>query len=456
MIKFTEIPTEKKEKYFTVSVYCLIFVTLMSLFVLLLRNISNITSGIASILLSISSVLYGCIFALAISRLQKLAEGYILPFFSKIFAKPAGLIKRKFTKNGKTKPENTTKEKNAEKNKIISLIIAYVIVIVIVAVYILSVIPAVASSYNEIKDSLSGFLYSAQSFADSLTDILPEIDLSFLIKRDKANAPVIIGEDGKLKNVIFTTVREASQSELFASLQEMQHKELVFSVGKVVNSMIVGSYKLLSQITPSLLSFMVSMFNQTKNVIIGLIISVYLLGAKERLYGGAQRILHKLFDDGKVKRINADCAFVDEHFMGFVCNRMTHSLVIGLMYFIVLRIAGLRFAALIGVIMSVTALVPYIGVLIGILIGAFVAILTGGTSLLIFLISATVIQVIDYRMIEKVFLRYRTNLDSVWIMIAVTVMGGFMGVIGMLIAVPVFESIGEILKKYVAKKNTNS
>ena len=185
------------------------------------------------------------------------------------------------------------------------------------------------------------------------------------------------------------------------------------------------------------------------DLILGLIIAVYLLASKEKYIGMVKKILYSLLDKQKANALMVDLRFADKTFGGFLIGKIVDSIIIGILCFIVLSILKVPFAVLVSVIVGVTNIIPFFGPFLGAAPSAFIILLVDPKKCLVFLIFVVILQQIDGNIIGPAILGNSIGVSSFWIVVSITIFGGFFGVKGMLLGVPVFACIYSFTKKRV-------
>ena len=131
------------------------------------------------------------------------------------------------------------------------------------------------------------------------------------------------------------------------------------------------------------------------NLIIGLIISVYIMGSKEKFFGQAKKTVYAAMD---IKRANAfieDIRFVHRTFGGFISGKLLDSLIIGILCFAGTSIMGTPYPVLISVIIGVTNIVPFFGPYLGAIPSAVLILMIDPMQCLYFLIFILILQQFD-------------------------------------------------------------
>lgn len=188
------------------------------------------------------------------------------------------------------------------------------------------------------------------------------------------------------------------------------------------------------------------------NAFIGLLIMVYLLNYKDRIFAGTRKIIAATFGQKKQDAIFEFGEIVNETFIGFIVGRLIDSFIIGVLTFIVLTICNIQFALMISVIVGVTNVIPFFGPFIGAIPSIFILMLENPMQALYFVIIILAIQQLDGNVIGPNIVGNAIGISSFGVLIAVLVGGGVFGFAGMALGVPVFA----VCSRYVDKLTNRS
>lgn len=199
----------------------------------------------------------------------------------------------------------------------------------------------------------------------------------------------------------------------------------------------------------------VSILKDMWNLIIGLIISIYLLGSKERFAAQAKKIAYAFFPLETANRFISNVRFSSKTFSGFFIGKIVDSLIIGVICFVVINIIGTPFPVLISVIIGVTNIIPFFGPFLGAIPSLLLIVLIDPVQALYFLLFVIVLQQVDGNIIGPKILGNSTGLPGFWVIFAITLFGGLFGVIGMILGVPIFAVIFAFIKSIVETRLEN-
>lgn len=187
------------------------------------------------------------------------------------------------------------------------------------------------------------------------------------------------------------------------------------------------------------------------NFLVGIIIMVYLLNYKERLFAISRKIVEATFSRKRQEALFEFSAIVNETFVGFIVGKIIDSFIIGVLTFIVMSILGMPFAPMISVIVGVTNVIPFFGPFIGAVPSFCILMLEDPSAALQFLIMIFAIQQLDGNVIGPKIVGEVIGIGSFWVLISVLIGGGLFGLAGMALGVPVFAVIYRYVNKMTIK-----
>ena len=217
------------------------------------------------------------------------------------------------------------------------------------------------------------------------------------------------------------------------------------SIQGVVGNLLGGVGTLVSGVGMSVLKVIVFL----KNLIIGLIVAVYLLGSRKRFARQGKLLVHSLFRPRWAEMILKEVAFVDEMFSGFIDGKLVDSGIIGVLCYIGCLIFKFPNALLVSAIVGITNVIPFFGPFIGAVPATLLIMIESPIKGLWFILFVIVLQQLDGNIIGPKILGDRTGLSSFWVLFSIVLGGGLWGLAGMVVCVPLFAVIYDIIKKLV-------
>ena len=144
--------------------------------------------------------------------------------------------------------------------------------------------------------------------------------------------------------------------------------------------------------------------------------------------------------------------YTDESFGGFISGKLLDAVIITLINFIVFGLARIPYYPLVSLVCGVTDVIPYFGPFIGAVPCAFIILIADPVKMIWFVVLTLVIQQCDGNIIGPKILGEKVGVDSLMIVVAITVSGGLWGLIGMFIGVPLFAVLRQAVKEFVESR----
>jgi len=195
-----------------------------------------------------------------------------------------------------------------------------------------------------------------------------------------------------------------------------------------------------------------SVFREIWNLIIGFIISIYILFSKELFSAQAKKIAYAFLSVERANRFISNVRFANKTFGGFFVGKILDSIIIGIICFIGTSFIGTPFSVLISVIIAVTNVIPFFGPFLGALPSALLILFIDPLQAVYFLIFLIFLQQVDGNIIGPKILGSSTGLSSFWVIFAITLFGGIWGIVGMIVGVPIFAVLFAFMKSLVESR----
>ena len=210
--------------------------------------------------------------------------------------------------------------------------------------------------------------------------------------------------------------------------------------------------ELLTGVIPVLGNLAVTITSSILNILIGIIISIYILMDKEKFIAMARKITYAIFDKDKSKVILHWARRSNETFGRFISGKLLDSFIIGVLTFVILTIFKMPYTLLISVIVGVTNIIPFFGPFIGGIPATIIILFVSPVQALWFILIIIVIQQLDGNIIGPKILGDSIGIGAFWILFSLLVAAQIMGFVGMVVGVPLFAILYSIIKDIVEAK----
>ena len=300
-------------------------------------------------------------------------------------------------------------EKQQKKLKFLSIAIAIICAVTAVVLLIILILPQVWDSTIRLIRILPARLAYCNRLIDKILQDQPELQSYFNH---------------------FSSQIESSLNDILSANSSMMQ-----TIQGIVNNITVQLIEVLSVF---------------KNMFLGFLIAVYLLASRKLFGAQAKLLLYGVFPNKWAELIEEEVRYTDKMFNGFFVGKIIDSAIIGLICFAGTTILGFESAAFISVVIGVTNIIPFFGPFIGAIPCALLLLLgTHPWDALYFLIFIVILQQIDGNIIGPKILGNTTGVSSFWVLFSILLFGGLWGIVGMVIAVPLFGVIYDIIRKLV-------
>ena len=283
------------------------------------------------------------------------------------------------------------------------MLLAFLTLVAIVALVCGLIIPQLVDCVGLILAELPGFMYSA-------------IDLA---------------EEWKLFS-----------PEVVESLESINWNEQIGSLVGFVTSGIGDVVGLVVSAVSSVFSFLVT-------ALLSLIFAIYLLSGKEELASQADRLAKRYMGSRLYDKLSYFLHTLDDCFHRYIVGQCTEAVILGALCAVGMGILRLPYALMVGALVAFTALIPVAGAYIGAGVGAFMILTVDPFKALVFLIFIVVLQQLEGNLIYPKVVGSSLGLPGIWVLAAVTVGGGIMGIGGMLLGVPLAAAAYRLLREDV-------
>lgn len=194
-------------------------------------------------------------------------------------------------------------------------------------------------------------------------------------------------------------------------------------------------------------------FSGAVTVLIGIIFSIYLLISKESLFGQVRKICKTYLKKNIYSKISYVYHTFDDSFHRFIVGQCTEAVILGVLCMVCMLILRFPYATMIGAFIGFTALIPVAGAYIGAAVGAFMILTVSPVKALLFILFIVVLQQVEGNLVYPRVVGSSIGLPGIWVLTAVTVGGGVLGIGGMLLGVPIAAACYQMLRADVRRRN---
>lgn len=188
------------------------------------------------------------------------------------------------------------------------------------------------------------------------------------------------------------------------------------------------------------------------NFLISAIFAIFLLISKNKLQTQYHRLMSALTTPPRKEKVQHVLDTANRCFSGFIVGQSINGLLLGIFTWLGMRIFGMPYALMVGVLSGTTSLIPIIGGYIGAALGTFLVFTVNPGLSLWFLLFIVILQTLQGNIIYPRLVGSSVGIPSLWVLAAVCVGGGIGGIGGMLLAVPLTATLYALVHEWVLKK----
>ena len=196
-----------------------------------------------------------------------------------------------------------------------------------------------------------------------------------------------------------------------------------------------------------------SLVGAVVNSVIALIFAIYILASKEKLADQLKRTVRAFVRPCWIERCKRILVTADRTFSSFIVGQVTEAVVLGSLCTAGMLIFRFPYAPMIGAFIGATALIPIVGAYLGAAVGAFMILTQDPLRALLFLIFSIILQQLEGNLIYPKVVGSSIGLPGMWVLAAVTIGGGVLGIPGMLLGVPSAATLYKLLGYGVNRRN---
>ena len=380
---------DKKYLHWGVTAFCVIACAI--LFYMALNYIGLVGKALRSLVKILSPFIWGLVISYLLNPLVKTLEKKVFgPFSGRIFAK-------------------SRRTNGAGLARGLSVLFSEIFMLAIVTGLFFLIIPQLYSSIETIIVNSPVYIDKLTTWATKMLTDYPEV---------RSYVTQLLGDiNNDLMGWLQTTVLPGLGS-------------LLSNVGTGVKYVLTGVY----------------------NLVIGIIVSVYILSDSETFAANAKRLLYSILTPEAAKHFLDGLEFTDRTFVGFLNGKLLDSAIIGLICYIVCAILNMPYALLVSVMVGVTNIIPFFGPFIGAVPSAIVILMVSPVKCLIFIIFVIILQQVDGNIIGPKILGSSVGINGFWVMFSIILGAGLFSFWGMLLGVPVFVVIYTAINNAIDRK----
>ena len=359
------------------------------IFYLAIKNIAVVISYIGTFISFFTPFILGAALAFIINVPMTKIEGFLF---------------KKVPENPKTRLQRCAKTLKRP----VSMLIALVLVFGVIVIAGIIIVPQVASGLESLAEALPGAMDRLQDWIST-----------------NANKIDIV---------------ENLMNKIDIDLDSVG-RELANTAKGWATAMLDSGFSTVSNIVNGIFEF-----------VIGLVFAIYILLQKEKLGRQGKQIVYAAFSEKTADKIMYITGMTRDVFKGFISGQCVDGIINAILFFIILTILGIPYAVMLSIFSGFMAMIPIIGSFIGAGVGVIIVLIMDPSQVLYFIIMYIIVQQIDGNVIYPLIAGNSMGLPSIWVLMAVTVGGSMMGILGMILFIPICSVLYQLTRHYVLRR----
>ena len=218
-------------------------------------------------------------------------------------------------------------------------------------------------------------------------------------------------------------------------------------LSQIANTLVSG----VGSVMDAVVTTAASVFSSVFNGFMALIFSIYLLLSRDTLTRQIRKGMDRYLKSSWNQTIRHILSVLNDSFHKYVVGQCTEAVILGVLCSLGMAILRLPYATMIGALIAVTALVPVAGAYIGGGVGALMIFSVSPIQAVIFVVYLVILQQLEGNLIYPKVVGSSLGLPAIWVLAAVTIGGGVLGILGMLLGVPIASAIYRLLREDINK-----
>lgn len=263
------------------------------------------------------------------------------------------------------------------------------------------------------------------NIVQSVGDLVSSIDDYYQIAVDKINE---MPEDSILKNIDMQKIQEAVSQ---INIEQYLNLEAIMGYAKSAIGVATGVF----------------------DVFVSIIVSVYVLIERKQILNFLKQLAGVMLNEKAYRNVGRYFTKANDIFFNFLSSQLLDAFVVAVITSIAMLILDVKYAALLGVLIGISNLIPYFGAIIGVGVAVIITMFTGGIGKAIWMaVIVIILQQIDANIINPKIVGNSLKISPLLVIFAVTIGGAYFGVLGMFLGVPVITVIKVLVEDYIKSK----
>lgn len=295
----------------------------------------------------------------------------------------------------------------AKKSRGLSVVLTYILLVLILIVVINCIFPILKESFIELFNNIPNYY-------DIIVNKISEIPQDSFLNNDT------------VKDVI-------------SEVQNVDVKQFInINNGKIV------------EYAKNLINVFLGLFD----LFVATVVSVYILLQRTTIINFLRKLTRAIFKKETFDAIDKYFIRANQVFFTFITSQLLDAIIVGILTTVAMIILKVKYAFLLGFLIGLFNMIPYIGAIVAVAIGIVITLITGGIGqTVIMAVVVVILQQIDANIINPKIIGSSLEVSPLLVIFAITIGGAYFGIIGMFLAVPIAVVIKTVLEDYVDAKN---
>ena len=198
----------------------------------------------------------------------------------------------------------------------------------------------------------------------------------------------------------------------------------------------------------------INVFSGIFDVFVSIVVSVYILLQRSSIVKSLRRFARAVFKKDTYEALDKYFTNGNEVFFTFVTSQLLDAIIVGILTTVAMLIIKVKYAPLLGFIIGLFNMIPYIGAIVAVAFGIFITLITGGFGKAILMaVVVIILQQIDANIINPKIIGSSLKTSPLLVLFSITIGGAYFGILGMFLAVPIAVVIKTILTDFVDSRN---
>lgn len=190
--------------------------------------------------------------------------------------------------------------------------------------------------------------------------------------------------------------------------------------------------------------------NLILDTVVSIVVTAYALAGRKKFAQQGKLLIYGIFPKKWADILLEEITYINFVFSHYVSGRLLDCTIVGILIFIACSIVQIPQAALVSILVGASNIIPFFGPYIGTIPSALIILMIDPIKFFYFVALVIIIQQIDSNILDPFVVGNSIEMSSFWILFSVLLFGGLYGFAGLLLGVPTFAILYDIIRKLTA------